>query len=135
MPLNGGGFGSLNVSLVGGTCQVPSLSFSISKAGDSLSDYAQLSINGSEGDSYFAVHVAGFVDQDPDDILDEIDIGDPGEGFCYDTTGQGDYSPGCNILTSGWFGGTSTTPVPEPTAASLLALGLLGIGCARRLRR
>ena len=135
MPLSGDGFGSFNLFLDAGTRQDPSLSFSISTAGDSLADYAQLSTGSSQGDSYFAAHVAGFLDQDPDAPLDPIDIGDPGIGECYDTDGMGNYTPGCNILTSAWFGGTSTTPVPEPTTASLLALGLLGISCARRLRR
>lgn len=131
-PLNGDGFGSFNVRLSGTstTRQSPTLSFTIQAAGDQLSDYVVLTTNSSEGNTYFAAHVAGFLDQDPAAPLDPVDIGNPGIGQCYDTDGQGNYTAGCNILTSAWFGGTA---VPEPTVAWLLApaLGLFAWGRSR----
>jgi hypothetical protein len=126
------GFGSFEVRLKAGTRQNPTLSFTISIAGDSIADYAVLSSGSVQGNTFFGLHVAGFLDQDPVAPLDPIDIGDPGIGLCYDTDGQGNYTPGCNILTSGWFGGTST--IPEPGTALLLGAGLLGLAGYRRRR-
>jgi hypothetical protein len=128
--MTAGGFGRFEVKLSAGTRQDPTLSFTISIAGDSIGDYAVLSTNSSQGNTYFGLHVAGFLDQDTADPLDPIDIGNPGIGACYDTDGQGNYTAGCNILTSAWFGGTQ---VPEPATAWLLvpALGLLALRRAR----
>jgi hypothetical protein len=130
--LTGDGFGRFEIELADGGMfrQAPTLSFTISIAGDSIADYAVLATNGGQGPTFFGAHVAGFVDQDPLDPLDPIDIGNPGIGQCYDTTGMGDYTPGCNILTSGWFGGT--TVVPEPATASLLGLSLCVLAWMRR---
>jgi hypothetical protein len=128
--LNADGFGRFEIRLSAGTRQAPTLGFTISILGDSIADYAALATNGSQGPTFFGAHVAGFVDQDPAAPLDPIDIGNPGIGQCYDTTGQGDYSPGCNILTSAWFGGT--TVVPEPATASLLGLSLGLLAWLRR---
>ena len=128
------GFGRFEIRLMGTgmTRQSPTLAFTIQMAGDTLSDYVVLSTNSVEGDTYFGAHVAGFTDQDPADPLDPIDIGNPGIGECYDTDGQGNYTPGCNILISAWFGGT--TVVPEPATAALFGLGLLGLAAVGRRR-
>jgi hypothetical protein len=129
--LTGDGFGRFEIRLSGtsSTRQDPTLSFTIVAAGDQLSDYVALSTNTTQGNTYFAAHVAGFTDQDPDDPLDAID----GEGLCIDD-GQGNYTPGCNILTSAWFGGT--TEVPEPATAWLLAPALIGLlGFSRTRKR
>jgi hypothetical protein len=113
----GNGFGRFEIRLspdTGPDRQDPTLSFSITGiVGDTIADYALLSTNTSET-SFFAVQVAGFLDQDLDD---------PVEG-CVDQ-GQGNFTPECNILNSVWVGGTSTTSVPEPGTLAFLASGLL----------
>lgn len=100
------GFGQFGVEVAdtGMDRQDPTLSFSISIAGDSIDDYAVLSGgNAGEGNTYFAAHVAGFLDQDPD----------PEE-----------------VLTSAWFGGS--TIVPEPSTVLLVVAGLALLGLRRR---
>ena len=100
------GFGQFGVEVAdtGSDRQDPTLSFSISSAGDSIYDYAVLSGgDAGQGNSYFAAHVAGFLDQDPD----------PEE-----------------VLTSAWFGGS--TIVPEPSTALLVFAGLALLGLRRR---
>ena len=126
----GDGFGRFEIRVkIGpmGSRQSPTLSFTISADGDSIADYAELATNSSQGDSFFAVAIGGFLDQDPEAPLDPID----GVGLCIDD-GEGNYTPGCNILTSAWFGGTSTTPVPEPSTGLLVGLGLVGLAAQRR---
>ena len=100
----------------------PSLTFSIDNAFNSfdvIADYIAGSNPGSNGSSLFAIHIAGFTDQNPLD---------PG-GTC---TGTPDANnPDCNLLTSVWVGGG--TVVPVPAAVWLFGSGLLGlIGVARR---
>ena len=133
--LTGNGFGRFEIELggSGSTRQDPTLSFSIRADGDSIADYADLATDSVQGPSFFAVHVVGFLDQDPEDPLDPIDIGNPGIGECYDTDGQGNYTAGCNILTSAWFGGTNTASTPEPASVVLLVLGL-GLIARKSLR-
>jgi hypothetical protein len=125
--LTGNGFGRFEVRLspdTGPDRQAPTLSFSITGiAGDTIADYALLSTNTSES-TYFAVQVAGFLDQDDDDPVDG----------CVDV-GQGNYTPECNILNSVWVGGTSTTSVPEPNTLALLAPGLAGLAFLGGRRR
>jgi MYXO-CTERM domain-containing protein len=117
--LVGGGFGRFEIELAAGTRQSPTL-------------YVVLSTNSAQGDSYFAAHVAGFTDQDPEDWP----IGDPpdGEGLC-PVDAEGNYTPECNILTSAWFGGTTQVVVPEPATSWLLAPAALVLLGARRKRR
>jgi hypothetical protein len=109
----------------GGSSRVdPTLSFSIDTG--NIADYELLSSNG----SMFAARIAGFEDLNP---LPPADDPYDGTGSCYDTTGQGDFTPECNILTSVWVGGG--TVVPVPAAVWLFGSGLLGlIGVARRKR-
>jgi len=95
----------IQLSGSGSTRQAPTLGFTISIAGDSISDYAVAATNGSRGTTFFGAHVAGFVDQDPQ----------PGNG---------------NLLTSAWFGGA--TVVPEPGTASLLGFSLALLAWMRR---
>lgn len=118
--LTGDGFGRFEIGLGMLPRQSP-LTFSIDIAGDSIGDYAVLSTNSVEGNTYFALHVAGFLDQDPAAPLDPID----GVGLCIDD-GQGNYTAGCNILTSAWFGGTAVVPVPAAVWLLGSALGVLG---------
>ena len=125
----GDGFGRFEVKLAGTgmSREAPTLSFSISIAGDSVNDYAEASVNSSEGTTFFAAEVRGFVDQNG---LPPADDPNDGVGLCYDTTGQGDFTPECNFLTSAWFGGV--TVVPEPSSGLLLLAGLTGLAAMRR---
>jgi hypothetical protein len=99
----------------------PSLTFSIDNAFNSfdvIADYIAGSNPGSNGSSLFAIHIAGFTDQNPLD---------PG-GTC---TGTPDANnPDCNLLTSVWVGGG--TVVPVPAAVWLFGSGLLGLWAAFR---
>jgi len=93
------------------------LTFSIdnqANAFDAIADYISGSNPGLNGSFLFAVHIAGFLDQNP---------AAPG-GTCPEppvATNQD-----CNLLTSVWVG--TPTVVPVPTAVWLFgsALGLLG---------
>ena len=96
------------------------LLFSIDLGGDSISDYVYDSIAGANGSFLFAVHIAGFLDQNPlDPVVD---------GTCGTLDAN---NPDCNLLTSVWVG--SNTVVPVPAAVWLFGSGLIGlIGVARR---
>jgi len=101
---NQDGFGNFELvdSGTGSNRQNPTLTFYISGiAGDVVADYAVLSTgNAGQANTFFAAHVAGFLDQDP----------------------------GPDELSSAFFGG-STPVVPVPAAVWLLgsALGVLGV--------
>jgi hypothetical protein len=134
-PSSGGtaqnGFGKFDAVVAdGGQSRVnPTLTFSIDVAGDSIADY----IAASSGGHFFAAHITGFADLNP---LAPADDPYDGTGACYDTTGQGDFTAACNILTSVWVAGSTPTVVPVPTAAWLFGSGLLGLaGIARRRKR
>ncbi|MFC1772396.1 VPLPA-CTERM sorting domain-containing protein [Pseudomonadota bacterium] len=101
------------------------LVFSIDLGGDqsttdSISDYVADSIAGANGSFLFAVHIAGFDDQNPEDAVGSC-IGAPLDAN----------NPDCNYLTSVWVGNSAVVPVPA--AVWLFGSGLLGlVGVARR---
>lgn len=105
----------------------PSLIFSIDlgldqSSTDSILDYIAGSHPGDNGSSLFAVHIAGFTDQNP---LDPVD-----QALC-DASSDPASIESCNLLTSVWVGGG--TVVPVPAAVWLFGSGLLGlVGIARR---
>ena len=123
------GFGKFDavVSTSGAANRVESLTFSINNAfsaSDGIEDYIAESITGLNGTSLFALHIAGFTDQNPDaPVID---------GLC-PTTPDANIED-CNLLTSVWVadnGGVAVVPVPA--AAWLFGSGLLGLaGIARR---
>ena len=119
------GFGKFDavVDTSGAANRLGSLTFSIDNQFntlDSISDYIAGSNPGSNGSSLFAVHIAGFTDQNP---LDPV-------GSCVGTALDAN-NPDCNYLTSAWVGGG--TVVPVPAAVWLFGSGLLGlVGIARR---
>jgi hypothetical protein len=83
---------------------------------DDIFDYVADSIAGDNGSFLFAVHIAGFLDQNPDDPLGSCTVLDAND-------------PACNLLTSVWVG----APVPVPAAVWLFGSGLIGlVGLARR---
>lgn len=113
-PQNQNGWGSFDsvVSYSGSKAadqrQATALTFSIVDTGDTIDSYFDGSVAGSNGSQAFAVHIAGFADQNT------------GEG-CYEESGE------CVPLVSAWFAGPATV-IPVPAAAWLFgsALGLLG---------
>jgi hypothetical protein len=127
---NADGFGAFEVRVAdtGMNRKNPTLSFTISSDGDSINDYVEALLGGSEGAFFFAAHVTGFADQNS---LAPADDPFDGVGLCYDM-GGGNFTPECNFLTSTWLGGS--TPVPEPSTALLLLGGLSGLAVWRRRR-
>jgi hypothetical protein len=119
---NGDGFGGFEASVTNtGMDRLNPLNFTISRADDSIFDYA-------EGDPFFAAHVAGFTDQNPLEPVYSPPGPPPG---CVDLDPPNeDWSPQCNILTSAWFAGS----VPEPSTALLLFGGLSGLAVWGRRR-
>jgi hypothetical protein len=115
---NLGGFGSFAVAEDGtGSSRQSPLTFSVHFAGDSINSYANSSTGSAgswvgDGKPYFAAHVAGFTSN------------------VYDSSG---------MVTSDWFAGNTTalpSHVPVPTAAWLLASGLIGlVGVARHKKQ
>jgi hypothetical protein len=99
----------------------PDLTFSINLAGDSVADYIAGSIAGSNGSHFFAVHIAGFTDQNPL----------PSGGTCPGTPDANIQD--CNLLTSAWVAGS--TVVPVPAAVWLFGSGLLGLASFARRRK
>ena len=106
------------------------LVFSIDLGGDqsvtdSIFDYIDDSIAGANGSFLFAVHIAGFIDQNPLEPVDGVDC-----------SGDAGATEGCNVLTSAWFGAPEGTPpaaIPVPAAVWLFGSGLIGLaGIARR---
>jgi hypothetical protein len=107
------------------------LVFSIDLGGDQsvtddIFDYIHNSIPGANGSFLFAVHIAGFLDQNPLDPIDGVDC-----------SGDAGATEGCNVLTSAWFGTEPGTippsEIPVPAAIWLFGSGLLGlVGIARR---
>ena len=107
------------------------LEFSIDLGGDQgvtddIFDYVADSVAGANGSYLFAVHIAGFLDQNPLD---------PDQGV--DCSGDAGATEGCNVLTSVWVGAPEGFPpagvVPVPAAVWLFGSGLLGlVGVARR---
>ena len=101
------------------------LVFSIDLGGDQsttdgISDYVADSIAGDNGSFLFAVHIAGFTDQNPDLPLSGCTTPDAN-------------NPDCNLLTSVWVGNSAVVPVPA--AVWLFGSGLIGlVGIARRKR-
>ena len=126
---NQDGLGAFDVVLTtqgqGGPDRQDPLEFSIDLGGDQsttdgISDYVADSIAGANGSFLFAVHIAGFTDQNP---LDPV-VG----GTC--TTLDAN-NPDCNLLTSVWVANSAVVPVPA--AVWLFGSGLLGlVGVARR---
>ena len=93
---------------------------------DDIFDYIANSIAGANGSFLFAVHIAGFLDQNQL----EPNIG-------VDCTGDAGATEGCNVLTSAWFapveGSIPPSAIPVPAAVWLFGSGLLGlVGIARR---
>jgi hypothetical protein len=85
---------------------------------DGIFDYVADSQAGANGSFLFAVHIAGFLDQNPDGPLAGCTTVDAN-------------NPDCNLLTSVWVG----APVPVPAAVWLFGSGLIGlVGIARRKR-
>jgi len=84
-------------------------------ATDTIFDYIADSIPGLNGSFLFAVHIAAFVDQNPDAPVGTC-VGQP-----LDANNQD-----CNYLTSAWFS-VQPAPIPVPAAVWLFgsALGLL----------
>jgi len=99
----------------------PSLTFSINNtvSVDTIADYIAGSIAGSNGSHFFAVHIAGVIDQNP---LAPV----AGCPAIPDANIEA-----CNLLTSAWFAG-STTVVPVPAAVWMFGSGLALLGFARR---
>jgi len=101
------------------------LEFSIDLGGDqsatdNILDYVADSVAGANGSFLFAVHIAGFLDQNSL----EPDLG-------VDCSGDAGSTEGCNVLTSVWVGNSAVVPVPA--AVWLFGSGLLGLaGLARR---
>lgn len=126
---NQDGLGNFDVSIsktgTGNPNRQDPLVFSIDLGGnqsttDDIFDYIADSIAGANGSFLFAVHIAGFLDQNP---LDPV-VG----GTCITPDAN---NPDCNLLTSAWFG--NTTVIPVPAAVWLFGSGLLGlVGVARR---
>jgi len=107
---NMSGFGNFDfrVSGPGNNRLTPTLTFYVTGvSGDSLSDYVLASTgNASNGNVFFAAHVAGF----------------------------GDLDPSSGRVTSGYFGGSTMTVVPLPASAWLFGTALGAFGWARRRR-
>ena len=98
------------------------LTFSIGLDGDSLLDYVAGSQAGANGSFLFALHIAGFTDQNPSAPVDQA--------IC-DASSDPASIESCNLLTSVWVGNSAVVPVPA--AAWLFGSGLLGLaGIARR---
>lgn len=97
---------------------------------DSIFDYVADSIASANGSFLFAVHIAGFLDQNP---LDPVGFPD---GNCPDVNNPDANIEDCHALTSAWFGVETGTPpanIPVPAAVWLFGSGLLGLfGLARR---
>jgi hypothetical protein len=128
--INQDGFGKFDaVVMTSGVANrvAPSLTFSIdnqSNAFDAIADYIFGSVPGADpydnGSHFFAVHIAGFTDQNPDAPLFDPD------GNCPATPDANVQD--CNLLVSGWYAGSALQVVPVPAAVWLFgsALGLLG---------
>ncbi len=121
---NGWGKFDASVSTSSAANRVSSLTFSIdnSYSVDEISDYIAGSIEGLNGSHFFAVHIAGFTDQNPLDPVDTC-VGVPIDPN----------NPDCNALTSMWTAG-STAAVPVPAAVWLFGSALGMLGWSRRKR-
>ena len=85
---------------------------------DGIFDYVADSIAADNGSFLFAVHIAGFTDQNLDAPLASCTTLDAN-------------NPDCNLLTSVWVGNNAVVPVPA--AVWLFGSGLIGlVGLARR---
>lgn len=97
------GFGKFVVVVNGdgGSRQDPTLTFHITGvSGDDISDYALLSTgSASQGNTFFAAHVGGFVD------------------LCFEN----------ECISSAYFGGQNPVPVPGAAWLFASAVGLLGL--------
>jgi len=111
------------------------LTFSIQDDGDTIASYFDGSIPGLNGSHFFAVHIAGFADQNP---LDPYLPGDPGYDPSYGECDLNGADPAinknCNLLVSAWFAGPATV-VPVPAAAWLFGSALGGLGLMRRRKK